>query len=268
MSERIIITGAESGIGKDAAFALAKNGHYVIACAKNIHSAEALQAQATRKNITLRVEVLDITNEHARTKIQKWNGTILINNAGVGESGPLAEIPLEHVRTNFEVNVFGTLHLTQLFLQKQPNNKRVIFITSVAGLIVPSYLGAYCMTKFALEAAADALRREMRHLGTHVSIIEPGAIDTGFNERMNASKYKWFNTASIFWSEHKRIQKAEKGLITNQASTEPIVNAIMHAVQSSRPKVRYLAPAKLRLPIFLAKIAPTKWVDAVLNRLF
>jgi short-subunit dehydrogenase len=262
---KILITGAGSGIGKDVAIALAKRNHHVIA---GCHGQKQVNDLADQNLDQLEPMLLDITNDDHRIHAAELEPDILVNNAGVAESGPMAEIPMEYVRRNFETNVFATLELTQQCVKHMLKNKngRIITVTSVAGKIALPYLGTYTMTKFALEAMGDNLRQELAHHNIHASLIEPGAIRTGFNEKMNASKYKWFSKKSLFWTDAKRIKKFENLLISDQKSKESIVKAIVHACESKRPKTRYARPVRYALMIKLAMLAPDRLRDRIIAR--
>ena len=114
----ILITGARSGIGRDAAIFLTQRGHRVIATVHREESIEELKAYAKDHNVNFDVFRLDITNLDDQKKIENFDLDVLINNAGIGESGSLVDIPFDRVRANFETNVFGTLQLTQKTLKK------------------------------------------------------------------------------------------------------------------------------------------------------
>lgn len=244
MKKKILITGARQGMGRDYGFALARRGHHVFATTETERQAEELKQEADQKQIKLKIAKLDIRDESDYDQAVEFAPDVLINNAAIGESGPLAEIPMEHLRANFETNVYGTIALTQAVLKDmiKRENGQVIIISSVGGKIVLPYLGAYNMTKFALEAAAEAFRQELSHRGIKISVVEPGAIDTGFNERMIATKYKWFDENDQLHSDIDRVRKFEIGLVTDQHPTDPITKTILHAVESGKPKTRYISP--------------------------
>ncbi|MDI9675137.1 SDR family NAD(P)-dependent oxidoreductase, partial [Pseudomonas aeruginosa] len=114
----------------------------------------------------------------------EWDIDVLLNNAGSAEAGASAEIPLELVRALFETNVFANLELTQGFVRRMVEQKRggkVLFVSSIAGLITGPYTGPYCASKHALEAFAEALHAELKPFGIQVGTINPGPYQTGFN---------------------------------------------------------------------------------------
>jgi short-subunit dehydrogenase len=244
----ILITGSRRGIGRDTAIRLASLGHHVIATVHHEESVEGLKLYAKEKGVTLNVFKLDITDTKDQKKILDLDIDVLINNAAIGESGPLSEIPLSRVRKNFETNLFGTLELTQLALKKmmKKNSGHVIFISSIAGRIPMSFWGPYCMTKFSLSAAAYIMRQELKKItrSVHVSVVEPGTYHTGFNQDVMATKYTWINESSYFYKLINKIKKQEVltfGLLERK-TTRSIVNKIVKAVESDNPRLRYTAP--------------------------
>lgn len=243
----IVITGAASGIGRAVSVALARRGHSVVATARTDADAQALALMGQEEQVNLTAARLDITDPNDRAQLAQWNPDIIINNAATGQSGPLTDVPLDVVRMTLETNVVSSLGVIQEVLPTMlaRGSGRIIIVSSLAGRYAIPYLGPYCMSKFATEAMGDVLRREVKDKGIHVSLIEPGAIDTGFNERMNQSKYAWFNEQSLAWPDHDRIAQAEARLTRNQAPITHVVRALVHAVESSRPQARYVAPSYL-----------------------
>ena len=248
MKRTILITGAGSGIGRDAAFALAARGHRVLAATFSLVQADELRAEAARRSVALEVHKLDITDASDRAQVLDWPVDVLINNAGIGESGSLAEVDMERIRRVFEVNVFGTLALTQVALRCMIARQRgtVLFVSSIAGRLPMPFLMPYSMTKFALSAAAAGLRSEMDQLGkgVQVAVIEPGAIHTGFNQQMTERKYAWMDEKSYFFGQAEAMKAKEKRTFAfvEARSTDSIVAKIVEASESARPRLRYVAP--------------------------
>ena len=244
-SKRILITGAGSGIGRDSARALAERGHTVHA---TTHSEE--QAAAWRSAGLAGVDAfkLDITDAGDRARIAELPIDVLINNAAIGQSGSLAEVPLERIRATFETNLFATLALTQIALKPMISRRRgrIVFISSLVGRIPAPFLMPYSMTKFALSAAADALRQELARLdcGVDVALVEPGAFHTGFNQRMLATKYEWMREGSYFEDQMLQLKQEElrQLAVLEVASTGSIVRQIVRAVEADKPRARYVAP--------------------------
>ena len=184
-NKTILITGAASGFGKDSAITLAKRGHKVIATVHREESVSELKKETG--DLLHDIFKLDITLESDRNKIKDLSIDVLINNAAIGESGALAEVPMGRLRDNFETNVFSTIALSQIALKGMLKKKSgtVVFISSLAGRMPMPFLGPYSMTKFALTAAATMMRSELKKISktVHISLIEPGGYHTGFNQK-------------------------------------------------------------------------------------
>ena len=248
MIKTILITGAGSGIGKDTAFALAQRGHRVLATTQTDAQASSLEQEARAQNVVLEVFKLDITLEQDREKLAQYDLDVLINNAAMGESGSLAEVDMNRVRQLFEVNLFCTLELTQVALRNMIKRESgtVLLVSSIAGRVPMPFLMPYSMSKFALSAAGAGLRAEMDQLkkNIHISLIEPGAIHTGFNQAMTDSKYAWMGNSSYFSNQAEKMQKQERATfkLLEARSTQGIVKKIIKASEANRPKLRYVSP--------------------------
>ena len=260
MKKTILITGAGSGIGLDAAFALATRGHRVIATTFDEGQAIALRARAQGRGLGLEVFKLDITQAADRALLLPLEIDVLINNAGIGESGSLAEVDVDRIRQVFEVNLFATLELTQLALRGMIARRRgtVLLVSSIAGRVPMPFLMPYSMSKFALSAAGAGLRAELDQLGcqVHVALIEPGAIHTGFNQAMTQRKYTWMGPQSYFAAQAERMkaQEARTFRLLEARSTDSIVARIVQASEARRPRLRYVAPWIQGLGVRLARI--------------
>ena len=258
--KNILITGAGSGIGRAAAFALAARGHRVWATTLDEAQAAALRAEAASRGQALEVFKLDIRSAADRQALLPLAPDVLINNAGVGESGSLAEVDVDRIRQVFEVNVFATLALTQLALRAMIARRRgtVLFVSSIAGRLPVPFLMPYAMSKFALSAAGAGLRAEMDQLGAQVQIalIEPGAIHTGFNQAMTARKYEWMGAQSYFAGQAERMKAREGRLfgLLEARDTRSIVACIVRAAEARRPRLRYVAPWIQGFGVRLARI--------------
>jgi short-subunit dehydrogenase len=259
MHKRILITGAESGIGRDTAIALARRGHSVIATTKTEAAVLPLQEYAKEHSCTLEIFKLDITISEDREKIKNLELDVLINDAGAADTGPLSEIPLERLRVVFEVNVFGTLALSQIALagMMERGKGTVIIVSSVAGRLPIPFLAPYGMTKFALSAGAAAMRSEVHRVApnVHVSLIEPGAYATGFNEEMGKKKYSWIQSTSKFHAILPSLKRDDARFYTFQVRhTNSIVDKIIAAAEATKPKLRYVAPWYQGIAVQLARV--------------
>ena len=194
--KRILITGAGSGFGEGASFGLAQNGHEVIAGVQIWPQVTSLRQKVKSLGLSnLRVEKLDLLHPYDVANALKWDIDILFSNAGLGENGPVCEIPVDLVRRTFETNVFAPLELAQKFIRKWVDEKRpgkVVFTSSVAGLITGARgQASYFASKHALQCIAESLQEEVQPFNIQVQTINPGAFLTGFNERMAESTFQW-----------------------------------------------------------------------------
>lgn len=254
---RILITGATSGIGFQVARKLFLKGHEVIITTHTLK-----QANLLRKNLDLDIKVMkiDITEKKDRDKIKKLDLDVLINHAGIGEGGSISEIDMEKVRKNFEVNVFSSFELMQIVLKKMINNNSgKIFVTaSLLGLMPMKFLGVYSATKASIISLATSLKKELKILDKNItiSIIEPGAYNTGFNQVMLENKYSWMEKKSYFKDYIDEIREEETRIFEllekNDLST--IVDKIVEAVESEKPKFIIRAPISQVIGVKLYEI--------------
>ena len=199
MSKTILITGAGSGFGEAAAIGMSRNGHTVIATAQISPQVAALRARARELGLkNFQVEKLDLFDKYDMAAALKWDVDVLWSNAGLGEAGPVFEIPLDLVRHNYEVNVFLPLQLAQGFIAKwiaARKKAKVVFTSSMGGLFTPANWGVYVSTKHALESIAEAMQQELKAHGIKIQTINPGAYFTGYNETMADTPFRWLDDA-------------------------------------------------------------------------
>jgi short-subunit dehydrogenase len=249
MKKKIFITGAGSGFAKIAALGLAQKGHKVIAAAETGPQVQALRQEAKEKGIGMEVQKLDLLNSIDRKKALEHDIDILLNIAGICEAGPLAEQPMDLIRRMFDVNVFYTLELTQGFLRQmvEKGKGKILFMSSMSGLVGFPLAGAYCATKHAIEAIAAALKEELAPFGIKVATINPGPFKTGFNESGIDSIYQWYDPKKNFTPE-KAIKDLEAAL-AKQFDPEDILGIIVKLVESDKHTFRNIWPIKLKTEV-------------------
>jgi len=243
MSKTVLITGAGSGFGKLAALALAERGHHVIATTETDEQAVALAGEAPQ----LQVERVDITTSDV-AKVLTWDVDVLINNAGAGETGPIADVPINRVRHLFEVNVFGTLSVTQAVLPSMIARRsgRIILMSSIAGVLSAPAFGPYSMTKFALEAMGKAMRGELAPLGIDVTLVNPGPYLTGFNDRMAQSMWEWFSEKSLNGSEVELFQTIGDFVTSAQRDPAEVVQLLIELTEAAVTTENNFIPPDIR----------------------
>jgi NAD(P)-dependent dehydrogenase (short-subunit alcohol dehydrogenase family) len=229
VTKTVMITGAGSGFGKGASIALAARGHHVIATTETEEHAAALRAEAPE----LTVEKVDITSGDV-AKAAAWDIDVLINNAGAGQTGPMADVPIERVRHLFEVNVFGTLAVTQQVLPRMlaKGAGRIIIVSSIAGVVVGPSFGPYSMTKHALEAMGKAMRAELAPQGVDVTLLNPGPYKTGFNDRMADSMWEWFGEGSLNAPATPMFEMMRDFVTNDQLDPAEVVTRMVELVEA------------------------------------
>lgn len=249
MKKKVFITGAGSGFGKIAALQLAERGHTVIATAQTGPQVQALKQEAAAKGLTIQAQKLELQNATDRQKALTHDIDILINIAGICEAGPLAEQPVELIRAMFDVNVFYPLTLTQGFIKQMVQKKqgKILFMSSMSGLVGFPMAGAYCATKHAIEAIAEALKEELAPFGIKVATINPGPFKTGFNESGIDSIYQWYDPKRNFTPE-KAIKDVEAAL-AKQFDPEDIRGLFMRLVETDDHPFRNIWPAQLQADV-------------------
>ncbi|MFB8828407.1 SDR family NAD(P)-dependent oxidoreductase [Azotobacter sp. CWF10] len=219
----ILITGAGSGFGKGAAIGMAKNGHSIIATVHVSSQVTPLHEEAEALGLeNFRVERLDLTDPYDIAQAQSWDFDVLWNNAGMGEAGPVWEIPIDLVRKNYEVNVFLPLVLTQGVVRKwvaAGKKGKVVFTSSMGGLFTPANWGTYVSTKHALEAIAEALQQELTPTGSRSRPSTPAPITP-------ATTRRWRTTPSAGW-------------MTPSTSPSAPICAKASTTSSPRPRARW-----------------------------
>lgn len=253
MYKKVFITGAGTGIGKDAAIALAKRGHVVFASTHYKEEAELINEYAKANGLTnnLKGIKLNLLEKEDIIKILDYDIDVLINNAAIGDTGSVMDIDVDRYRNTFETNVFSPIELTQLALKNMVLKKRgrIIFISSLFGRISMEFFSPYSSTKFAIEAVAESFYREVKLLkkegiNIDVVLIEPGTYKTGFNQLMMKKKYKWMVEKSYFKDMIQEIKEKEQSFFDRAElkSTDSIVEEYIKATEDNKAKMRYTAP--------------------------
>ena len=250
MGKVVLITGASAGLGREAAVLLAQQGHTVYAGARR---ADRLAALADHGIATVEMDVTrSDDNEQAVSRVIEAEGRIdvLINNAGFGLYGPVEEIPIDEARYQFEVNLFGLAHLTQLVLphMRAQGSGRIVNVSSMVGKVFTPLGGWYIATKHALEGWSDCLRLEAAAFGIQVVLIEPGAIHTEFGDVMVALLEK-FPDDSPYHAQIKGLSSlmGDPGAVEHRTQAMAAAKVYAKAATTRRPRRRYVT-GKLARP--------------------
>jgi NAD(P)-dependent dehydrogenase (short-subunit alcohol dehydrogenase family) len=238
MSKTVLVTGAASGFGRGVAFGLAARGHAVIAGCQIWPQVWELRNAAKAGGIDLRVIKLDVLNEIDRKHALGIEIDVLFNNAGIMESGPMVEIPMSVFRSVFETNVFAALELAQGFarIMVKRGSGRVVWTSSVAGLVKVPFDGAYAASKHAVEAICSAMHEELRSYGVEVVTVNPGAFRTGFNDTGMESMDQW-------WGQEERVVAHwPVRELNRQHDPAEMIAAIIEVIEAEAPRYRTVRP--------------------------
>ena len=291
--DAVLITGCSSGIGRAAAISLHEAGFRVYATARDV---DALTSLAERGLRTLALDVTDeasMTQAVAATESDADAIGVLINNAGYGLYGPVEQQPMAEIRRQFETNVFGLIRLTQLVLpgMRQRRRGRILNVSSMGGRATLPGGAFYHASKYAVEAISDALRMEVAQFGIDVVLIEPGPVDTPWNQVASGSlstavpgagsaapgdgpdggsasdpgdpyaAYKAAVAASFVTAQRGPLARLS-------SSADDIAAVITRAVTARRPRTRYLINPVAKSVVTLNRLLPGRASDAVLRRQF
>lgn len=242
--ENVVITGASSGIARKVIERLKKKNYHIYV---TVHTEKQLELAKERYQNDSNVTCLklDITNNRDRKQLNNIRIDVLVCNAAIGYGGSIAEIPMDRVRDNFEVNVFSNFEVVQLVIKQmiKQNHGRIVMISSLAGLIPIPFLGTYSATKASIIMLTSSLRYELKLLDTKVKLvlIEPGMYRTGFNQVMRENKFDFMNYQSLFREELEMIKKYEPKIyrFLETDNLNSIVRKIDKAITSKHPKFLY-----------------------------
>jgi NAD(P)-dependent dehydrogenase (short-subunit alcohol dehydrogenase family) len=258
---KILITGAGTGLGRGAAVGLAKAGHRVIAAVQNWPQVAELRQHVAQlgleKNVI--VERLDILDAQDIDVAATWDFDTLVCNAGVGGAGPMSEMPVHLVRQTFEINVFGNLQLCQKIIRKFVDGGkkgRLVFMSSMAGLMDLPYVGAYCASKHALEAIAAAFREELAGHGITVQTINPGPFLTGFNNRMGDATFEWMNDSRNFTKEAD-VRANFAGIMQAQIDPQVMIDKMVEIIGAEDGLYRNVWP--LETEAMIKQVQAADW---------
>lgn len=274
-----LITGVSTGIGRACTEALLGAGWRVFGSVRRQADAEAAAAVLGEGFTPL---VFDVTDSAAIAAAAGVVGETLqgrtlgglVNNAGIAVAGPVAHIPLEEVRHQFEVNVIGQIQVLQAFLPMmgmdprwQGKPGRVINVSSVSGRIAAPFMSPYAMSKHALEALSESLRRELMPYGIDVVIVGPGSIQTPIwakADDINAEQYAHTGYLDQLKGMRSRMQAfGAAGL-----PAEDVGRLVLRILEAVRPRTRYPILRNRFLMWTLPGLLPRRVVDRMLARRF
>ncbi|EGR0669761.1 SDR family oxidoreductase [Vibrio vulnificus] len=273
MTKWVLITGCSSGIGYVCAHALQKEGFQVIASCRQLSDVERLRQEGLTC-IHLDLADSESISRGVEEALKLSQGKLygLFNNGAYGQPGALEDLPTKALREQFETNFFGWHQLVREVLPVMRRNKegRIVQNSSVLGFAAMRYRGAYNASKFAIEGWSDTLRLELDGSNIHISLLQPGPIETRFRHNALQAFLTWIDIEN---SPHRENYLAQKNRLENTNSkssfvlpAESCIPPVLHAFTSSKPRVRYRVTTPTKLFAVFKRILPTRCLDAILKR--
>ena len=278
-SGAVVVTGASSGIGRATALLLDKKGYRVFAGVRKQADAKSLGEEGSDRLTPITIDVTkDRSIKAAKDKVRRAVGKDglvgLVNNAGVGDGGPVETMDLDILRNVLEVNLVGQVAVTQAFLpliRKTPGT--IVFIASIGGRIATPFMSPYNTSKFAVEALGESLRGELAPWGIDVAVVEPGSIDTPIWKKGAETIEDQFakmpaNTKRLYGKQLKRMDEVLTETAKRGIKPEKVAKVIHAAIRSEKPKHRYLVGTDAKVAARLKGNLPEKTFSKVVGRQF
>jgi NAD(P)-dependent dehydrogenase (short-subunit alcohol dehydrogenase family) len=260
----IFITGSSTGIGLATAVAFGRAGHDVYATMRNPDRAPELASIAAKERLPIKILPMDVDNDAsvgkavAEALAESGRIDVLVNNAGIAVTGPVEELPLAEFRRVMETNYFGALRCIQAVVcgMRERRSGHIINVSSIQGRIsIPSY-AAYAASKWALEAASEALAQETKSFGIKVSIVEPGMIATPVWDKRREVP------ANTCYRQERRLQALVNALLKQPVTPFVVADKIVEIVQSKTWKLRHtVGPDAEPTLQYRASMTDEQWVD-------
>ncbi len=275
MSERsILITGASSGIGLASAAVMKARGWRVLATARKDTDLQHLKSAVGVEALPLDLSDPQSVAACTENALERTGGKLfaLFNNGAYGQIGAVEDLSMETLRRQFEVNFFAQHDLARRIIPTMRTNGggRIVQCSSVLGFVPAPYRGAYCASKFALEALSDSMRLELAGTGISVSLIEPGPIRTRFVETALAN---FLATIDIERSPHRDLYRARLesmkagGKSTFKLEPEAVAAKLVHACESARPKRSYMVTTPTYLAALMKRLGPQALNDWLVRKI-
>lgn len=264
-----LVTGASAGIGLATARLLAREGARVVLNARRAEQLDALARET--KGVAV---AGDVTDAAVRARLLAACGPrvdVLVNNAGYAEAGPVETVGEAAARRQFEVNFFaaGALMQAVMPLMRKQRSGRIVNISSIAGRFGYPLFGWYCASKHALEGLSDALRLEARPWGIHVSLVEPGPVETEFFDvTKERAAGQLGDPTSPYAPFFRHADDIEREMMKQAATADDVAEVVLEACVARKPRDRYAVTRMAKGTILALRLLPRAWVDGAAARQF
>jgi len=269
----VLITGCSSGIGECVARGLHERGYRVFASVRNPDDRAAWQ-QAGIECLVLDYADSASIRSAVEQVLEQTGGRLyaLFNNGAYGQPGACEDLSRAALRQQFETNVFGWIELTNLIIpvMRAQGHGRIIQNSSILGFAAMPMRGAYNASKFAIEGFSDTLRLELAGTDIHVSLIEPGPVESRFRANAYRAFQQHIEVESSVHRERyaKMIQrfKASGNVQPFTLPPEAVLKRVLHALESRRPRIRYPVTFPTYLFTWLKRVLSDRMLDRILRR--
>lgn len=270
--EIVLVTGAGSGFGLEAAMLLASRNYRVFGSVLTDKEGEALRAEAGRRGLSVEVLQMDVTKPEQVDRVVKSliaaAGRVdsVVQFAGMGLRGFFEDLDLDEIKRVYDVNVFGIMTVTQAVLpyMRQQRRGRIVMTTSAAGRMGSLGIGGYCSSKFAIEGLAECLRQEVWPFGIFISLLEPGLVATPhFTVNRNRAKravdpsspyYPWF-------CQHEKM--VDDLLARNKFTAVDVAETVYKILTAKKPRLHYIVGFKVKVLVNLKRYSPGEWFESL-----
>jgi len=264
----VLTTGANYGIGNAVALHTARLGYRSVCTVRSEEKAELVHRGARAAGLSVETALLDVTDDAACEQIvEKYRPLALVNNAGYNSTGAIEDLDEADARLCMETMAIAPLKLARLSMphMRAAGWGRVIQMSSIIGRTTLPLCGWYQASKFALEAASDALRTEVASAGVSVVLIEPGAVKTGiWGEGVWSDDDRLL--ATPFTPSYQRLRTLMSMQDRLMNSPEKIARIVGRCLTSDRPRARYLIGLDAHLLVAMRRVLPTSIEDAIMRR--
>jgi NAD(P)-dependent dehydrogenase (short-subunit alcohol dehydrogenase family) len=273
----VVITGTSTGIGRASALTLDRKGFRVFAGVRKDTDGHSLKRAASPALTPVHIDVTDSVSIAAMAKlVDEEMGEAglagLVNNAGTTLPCPVEYLTLDGFREQLEVNLVGPLAVTQAVLPLLRRAKgRLVNVTSAAGRVVVPLMAPYVAAKHGLEGLSDVLRIELRRLGIHVAIVEPGFVSTAMRNKLERDTEETLRTLpaegrSRYAEQLEAIAKSISEHAANGSNPDVVADAVLHALTADKPRTRYPVGAGVKRMFFMRRVLPDRRFDRVMLR--
>ena len=271
---RIVITGATAGIGLSCVRAFCAEGHQVVGIARNAENLSTLEKEVPGFS-GIPCDIADADSlqglgERIDAAVAGGAVDVLINNAGYGAAGPVELVSLDEWKAQYDTNVFGTIGVTQAVLPflRKSSGARILNVSSVAGSVYAPFFAPYYSSKHALDCISQTLRLELRDQGIRVTLIAPGAVQTGFSSNEDAMLERYAAESTLYREPVRRILAWHESLVAAGIGPERVLETIQKAVRAQKPRNRYTVPTfPSVLFIAITRLLPSRAADVLVRKI-